>query len=99
MGHADQRPIAVMTERQMFEWVENGVPGDRRVYHVGCLASDRHPDQRNIRHDDPRVTLHYVASLAMEVAGEGRAVLTQRRIDEGRWEYCIQLTNPKGRKS
>lgn len=72
-----------MTLPELTAWSLTAAPGACQVYHTGDLASDRA--------DERRPHLHRVADLAMRLAGDGRAVLTQKRVDVSRFEYRITL--------
>ena len=65
------------------EWIKTHKAGDHCVYHRGDLASDRQ--------DTRRGNLDKVATLAFETAQKGRALLSQKRLDEQRWEYILTL--------
>lgn len=75
-----------MTLPELTGWSMIAAPGSSVVYHTGDLASDRA--------DERRPHLHKVAVLAMRLANEGRATLTQKRIDFARFEYRITLRAP-----
>lgn len=59
------------------------------VYHVGNVASERHPDVPNSRDVD------LVATKALNLSDMGVARLTQRRVGPGVCEYIIQKTPPR----
>jgi hypothetical protein len=68
-------------ELALLGWLETARPGDRFVYHVGHLAADRSSAA------GAQQELACVANRVMVLAAEGRVLLAQMRLADGRMAY------------
>lgn len=87
-------PQLLAREPALLAWTEMARPGERLAYHAGHLALDRVRGWSSLP-DGAREELARVANRALALAEEGRVLLTQRRLDDGRIAYlAIRTTKP-----
>ena len=72
------------------ELLTNAPPGRSIAYHVGALARDRYPNLSTLS-DARRRQLNEVADYVLRLAAAGRVNLTQRRLDEERFLYLLEV--------
>ena len=91
-------PQLLAREPALLAWTEMACPGDRLAYHAGHLALDRVRGWSSLA-DGAREELARVANLALALAAEGRVLLAQRRLDDGRIAYlAIRTAKAETRK-
>ena len=91
-------PELLAREAALLAWIEMACPGDRLAYHAGHLALDRVRGWSSLA-DGAREELARVANLALALAAEGRVLLAQRRLDDGRTAYlAIRTAQAETRK-
>jgi hypothetical protein len=91
-------PQLLAREPALLAWTEMARPGERLAYHAGHLALDRVRGWSSLA-DGAREELGRVANLALVLAEEGRVLLAQRRLDDGRIAYlAIRTMKPPVRK-
>lgn len=78
--------MPVLGEGAFLAWLDRAAPGERIAYHEGHLGCDR---TFRISHlpEPVRAEINRVAVCAMDLAGQGRVVLAQRRVAEDRVAY------------
>ncbi|EME69969.1 hypothetical protein H261_10482 [Paramagnetospirillum caucaseum] len=89
--------MPVLGEGAFLAWLDRAAPGERIAYHEGHLGCDR---AFRISHlpEPVRAEINRVAVCAMDLAGQGRVVLAQRRVGEDRVAYlAIKATPPKAK--
>lgn len=90
-------PQLLAREPALLAWTEVARPGERLTYHAGHLALDRVRGWSSLA-DGAREELARVANLALALAAEGRVLLAQRRLDDGRIAYlAIRTMKPPAR--
>ena len=91
-------PELLAREPALLAWAEMARPGERLAYHAGHLALDRVRGWSSLA-DGAREELGRVANLALALAVEGRVLLAQRRLDDGRIAYlAIRTAQAETRK-
>jgi hypothetical protein len=85
---------AILDANGLRHWLDNAKPGDRLVYHTGCLASDRMVE--GVR---PREPLAGLAKVALMLADQCKVYLMQHRLELGRAEYIAIAASPEKRRA
>ncbi len=88
-----------MTEREFAFWLEHSSPTSQIMYHYGSLAGDRAGklvSKGEIIKQLPTAysqAVDYVALAAWQAMRDHYVVLTQRRVNESKFEYLATRTS------
>jgi len=71
---------------ELAEFLNRG-PGARTIYHIGCLARDKHYISLDGERRAKAKALGDAAKVALELSDAGKIHLTQRRLGTEKYEY------------
>ena len=93
MQRLEQNSILITDEAALLSWLQTAQPGDRVLYHIGHLGSDRLPEFSSLP-EAARRALDRLADRVMALVADDALTVAQRRQPDGRMDYLAIKTSP-----